>query len=188
MSQAAELTTEQPTEAHTETTGPSEGGLAASLGLNVQLFAFQLLNFVIVATTIWFLILKPLTKKLEERKRLIDDSLDKAKEVETNFAMSEQKYKEKLDEAKAEANKVIESAHAEGERLSQEMKVKAKEEVEKLVNQAKKNIADEKDNMLASVRAEAADLIVAAMEKVLNEKMNSTKDVKFIEESLKGLK
>ena len=70
---------------------PQDAGVLASLGINGQLFVFQLINFAIVVLVLWFLILKPLSKKLEERKKLIDDSLDKAKEIETNLGMSEQK-------------------------------------------------------------------------------------------------
>ncbi|PLX26939.1 ATP synthase F0 subunit B [Candidatus Parcubacteria bacterium] len=177
---------------HTEVDshGASTGdeGLAASLGLNGQLFAFQLLNFAIVGAIVWFMILKPLTSKLEERKNLIDESLDKAKEVETNLARSEKTYEEKLTEAKAEANKVIEKAHAEGKQLGETMKLEAKNEVEKLVEQTKKNIAAEKVSMLESVRAEAADLIVAALEKVLNEKVDGSNDKKIIEDALSKLK
>jgi len=166
----------------------ADEGLAASLGLNGQLFAFQLLNFVVVAVIVWFLILKPLTKKLEERKKLIDESLDKAKEIETNLGMSEKKYEEKLDEAKVEANKVIEQAHSEGKKLGEDMKIQAKEEVEKIVQQAKKNIAAEKESMMEQVRSEAAGLVVAALEKVLNEKVDSESDKRIIQESLNKLK
>jgi len=179
-------TAESTAETQAQATAGDEG-LAASLGLNGQLFAFQLLNFVVVAAIVWFLILKPLTSKLEERKKLIDESLDKAKEVETNLEMSEQKYQEKLDEAKREANKVIEQAHSEGEKLGTEMKEKAKAEVEKIVQQTKKNIAAEKESMLESVRSEAADLVVAALEKVLGEKIDGEKDKRLVEDSLKKI-
>ena len=165
----------------------ADEGLAASLGLNVQLFAFQLLNFAIVAAIVWFMILKPLTSKLEERKNLIDESLDKAKEVETNLARSEKTYEEKLDEAKVEANKVIEKAHAESKTLGENMKMEAKNEVEKLVEHTKKSIAAEKASMPQSVRAEASDLIVAALEKILNEKVDDKSDKKIIEDALAKL-
>ena len=55
-------------ETTTNTTEPAgDGGVAASLGINGTLFVFQLINFAIVASIIWFLILKPLTKKMTER-------------------------------------------------------------------------------------------------------------------------
>ena len=118
----------QPVYASTEETteAPVEQGVEASLGLNGQLFVFQLINFAIVALILLFLILKPLTKKLEERRKIIDESLDKAKEVDANLVMAQQKFQEKVDEAKVEANKIIERAHGEAEQLSTDMKAKAK--------------------------------------------------------------
>ena len=177
----------QTTAEHT-TEAPASGGVAASLGINAQLFAFQLINFAVVALILWFLILKPLSSKLEERKKIIDDSLEKAKEVDANLLMAQEKFAEKVDEAKGEANKIIEKAHSEAEVLANDMKVKAKKEIEGLVDNAKVKIQDEKEKSLAEVRNEAANLVVAAVEKILNEKLDSKKDKELIEESLKKLK
>lgn len=165
-----------------------ESGVAASLGLNGQLFAFQLLNFAIVAAVIWFLILKPLTKKLEERKKLIDESLDKAKQVDANLQMAEQKFQERIDEAKAEASKIIEKAFGEGEKLTVEMKKRAQKEIEILVDQARRNIKIEKEEIVASLKQETVNLVVVALEKILSEKVDSKKDRELIEETIKGLR
>lgn len=179
--------TEEVLSTHTEV-NPTEQSLPASLGLNTQLFVFQLINFAIVSVILWFLILKPLTKKLEERKKLIDNSIDNAKEIETNLALSEKEYQDKLNEAKSEANKVIEKAHGEAKKLGEDMKIKAKTDVESIVAQAKKTIQTEKVQMMEEVKQEASILIVTALEKILNEKMDSKIDKKIIEDSLAGLK
>ncbi len=177
------------TETHAITGHEEEtGGVAASLGLNAQLFVFQLLNFAIVAAILWFLILKPLTKKLEERKKIINDSLDKAQEVETNLMMSQQKFQEKIDEAKVEANKIIEKAYEDSEKLGAEMKIKAKKEIELLVDQAKRNIQIEKEETIQGLKNETVNLIMAVVEKVINEKMTDKKDQELIEDSLKNIK
>ncbi|MDD2655988.1 MAG: F0F1 ATP synthase subunit B [Patescibacteria group bacterium] len=179
--------TEETLNTHEET-GVAEQSLPASLGLNAQLFVFQLINFTVVAIILWFLILKPLTKTLAERKKMIDDSIDNAKEIETNLALSEKEYQDKLKEAKAEANKVIEKAHTEAKQLGEDMKVKAKSEVEVIVDQAKKSIQTEKVQMMEEIRQESATLIVTALEKILNEKMDGKIDKKIIEDSLASLK
>ncbi len=159
----------------------------ASLGLNGQMFVFQLINFAIVVLILWFLILKPLSKKLEERKKLIDESLDKAKEVETNLAMSGQKYQEKLSEAKAEANKIIAKSQEEAEQVSENMKDRAKQEISKLVDQAKVNIQKEKEKMSAELKKETGELVVLAVEKILKEKIDEKKDKGIIEDVLSSL-
>lgn len=165
----------------------TEGGLLGSLGINGSLFVWQLFNFAAVAAIVWFLILKPLTKKMEERKNLIDESLDRAKEIETNFKMSEIKFEEKLAEAKKEANNIIAGAGEEAARLQEKMKEKTKDEVAALVLQAKKNIEIEKTEMQTSLRKETVEIVVTAMEKILNEKMDDKKDKKFVEDILKTI-
>ncbi|MBI2636919.1 MAG: hypothetical protein HYW81_01875, partial [Parcubacteria group bacterium] len=57
-------------------TAGAPGGLLDSFGLDPRLFLLQLANFIIVAIILWFLILKPLTKKLSERQKVIEDSLE----------------------------------------------------------------------------------------------------------------
>src|SRR3989338_2214589 len=100
-------------------------GVLASLGINGALFIFQLINFAIVAAVLWFLILKPLTKKMSERQKMIDDSIDNAKKIETNLGMSERKYQEKIDLAKVEANKIMEKSQQEAAQVAESMKEKS---------------------------------------------------------------
>jgi F-type H+-transporting ATPase subunit b len=160
----------------------------ASLGINGQLFVFQLINFAIVAVIVWFLILKPLTKKMEERRQLIDDSLEKAKEVETNLAMSEKKYQEKIDQAKVEANKIIGKAAEEAVATTEQLKKKAKEEIELLVKQTKRNLEIDKQDMRDEIKKETVLLVTLAVEKILQEKMTGKTEEKFIRDILSGTK
>ncbi|MDO8499534.1 MAG: F0F1 ATP synthase subunit B [bacterium] len=171
----------------TEVPGAEEG-LLASLGINAQLFVFQLINFALVVCVIWFLILKPLTKKMAEREKIIDDSLDNAKRVQENLAKSEKEYQSKIDMAKAEANRILEKTNREAEAEAEAARIRAKAEIEKLVEQARKKIQNEKEEMSAALRGETADLVVLALEKIIGEKMTGEKDKKLIEESLKNLK
>ncbi len=173
-----QITTEAPAEG---------GGVAASLGINGTLFVFQLINFAIVASIIWFLILKPLTKKMTERQKMIDDSIENSKKIQDTLQRSEQKYQEKIDQAKVEYNKIVEKATGDAEAAVATMKIKSKEEIELLVDQAKRNINIEKTEMMASLKAETSNLIVMALEKILSEKIDAKKDKGMIEEMIRKL-
>lgn len=176
------------TEALNENTNVTrDESVFASLGINGQLFVFQLLNFGLVLLILWFLILRPLVRKMEERRVLINESLDKAKEVETALAMSERRYQERIDEAKVEANAIIEAAHKESEHVADRLKTKARQDIQLLIDQAKRNIQIEQDTALEAVRNNAATMIIVAMEKILEEKITSEKDRKMIEETMKQL-
>jgi len=165
----------------------AQEGLLASLGINVTLFLFQLANFIVVALILWFLILKPLTKKMAERQKIIDESLDNAKKIQTNLEQSEQDYQKHLQEAKRAGEKVLEQAGVESEKLSSELKDKAKKEIESLVAQAKRNIQLEKEEMTVAFKGEAATLVALALEKILSEKMTDERDKKFIKEIVEKL-
>lgn len=166
----------------------AEGGVLADLGINGTLFVFQLINFAIVVVVLWFLILKPLTKKMSERQKMIDDSIDNAKKIETNLGMSERKYQEKIDQAKVDANKFIAKAHEESGLAAEVMKEKTKKEIEQLVDSARKNIKTERDESINELKQQAADLIISAAEKILSAKIDVAKDNKIIEEAVKGMK
>jgi len=170
------------------TTAQTEEGLLASLGINGTLFTFQLINFAVVALILWFLILKPLTSKLTERQKKIEESLDNAERVEENLKKSEKNYQEKIDKAKVEANRIVEKSAIEATKVGETMKEKAKEEIENLVKQAKKNIEIEKQEAVQELKSETADLVILAVEKILEAKMNDKNDKKIIEDVLKKLK
>ena len=163
-------------------------GVLSSLGINGTLFVFQLVNFDIVVAVLWFLILKPLTKKISERQKMVEDSIDNAKKIETNLGMSERKYQEKIDQAKVDANKFIAKAQQEAALVAETMKEKAKKEIEQLVDAARKNIKTERDESISELKAQAADLIISATEKILSAKIDVKNDDKVIEEAIKNLK
>ena len=174
--------------ARTTTAEATDGGVLSSLGLNGYLFGIQFFNFALVACIVWFLILKPLTKKMEERKNLINDSLEKVKQVETNLRMSNAKFQEKIDEAKIESNKIIEHAHQEAVTMGDQMKQRAKDEIALLVQQAKKNIEIDREEMRDEVKKETVNLVVLVVEKLLDKKFTAEKDRDFIQDILKEVK
>lgn len=173
-----------------EETVPStqEEGVLGSLGINGTLFVFQLINFAIVVVVLWFMILKPLTKKMSERQKMIDDSIDNAKKIETNLGMSERKYQEKIDQAKVDANKFIAKSQEESALAAEAMKEKTRKEIELLVETARKNIKTERDESINELKLQAAELIVSAAEKILSAKIDVEKDNKIIEETVKSMK
>lgn len=170
-----------------QTEQTEDGGVLAALGIDGRLFVFQLFNFALITLILWYLILKPLTKKMTERQKMIDESIENAKRVQDNLVKSEQKYQERIDQAKVEANKILEKAVIEAADVGTELKEKAKKEIDVLVDQAKLNIRHERDEMRIDLKKETANLVTAAVEKLLEEKMTTAKDKHMIEEMLKKM-
>jgi len=173
----------------TAETGSTEngGGILGSMGINAPLFGFQLLNFAIVFVILWFLILKPLSKKLTERQKMIDDSIENSRKIDDMLRQSEIGFQEKIDMAKAEASMILERAKTDADSLSESIKAKTREEIDVLVIQAKKKINAERDQMVGDLKTETASIVIAAVEKILSEKIDEGKDKKLIAEALTHL-
>lgn len=166
------------------TTAPADESVFASLGLNGQLFVFQLFNFAVVAVIVWFLILKPLTKKMEERRVIIDDSLDKAKEIEAKFVASQKEYQEAIAQAKNEANQIMAAAKAEAVTMGEKMKQETKTDIDQLVKQAKTNIQADREVMMKEAKGQIAGIVIASMEKILGKKITATIDEALVEKTV----
>lgn len=166
----------------------NDESVAASLGLNGQLFIFQLINFAIVALIVWWLILRPLVKKMEERRKLVDESLDKAKEIEAAFAKSQESYQMTVDKAASEANKIVAKARVEAAEQAEKMKIETKTEIQALIATAKKNISRERETMQAEFKTEIVEVVVSAVEKMLEKKLDDKSDRALIEQTLKEIK
>lgn len=170
-----------------ETAPGTDSGILGSMGINAPLFAFQLINFAIVFVILWFLILKPLSKKLTERQKMIDDSIENSKKIDDMLRQGELGFQEKIDMAKAEASMILDRAKTEADSLAESSRTKTLQEIDVLVDQAKKKINAERDQMIGDLKTETAAIVVAALEKILTEKIDEHKDKKIISEALTHL-
>jgi F-type H+-transporting ATPase subunit b len=169
-----------------ETTAANEGFLG-SMGINAPLFCFQLLNFGIVLAVLWFLLLKPLAKKLSERQTMIDNSIENSKKIEEMLKKGELGFQEKIDMAKSEAGMILERAKIESDALADQSRQQTRTEIESLVETAKKKIESERVQMAAELKEQTAEIVIAALQKILPEKIDGAKDKKIIAETLSKL-
>lgn len=174
-----------------EKAAEAEEGVLASLGINGPLFIFQLINFAIVAAVLWFLILKPLTRKMSERQDKIERGLNDAEKFKKNLEESEKKYQEKMNEARKEASKVMEEAEKRAEKSRQETLKKADKEADDMIEKAKSEIGAAKEDSLRQIRTEAANMVALGVEKVLKKEIDKKEQerlAKVATEEIDGLK
>lgn len=167
-----------------ETAEVVEQGLLGSMGIDLKMFVLQLVNLAIVFVILWFLILKPLTKKMAERQKTIDEGLDNSKKIEQMLKKSEDDYKDQMNTAKTEANQILEKAKLDAELTAESIKKTMKNDIDQLAITAKKNIEDEKQKMVANFKNEAGDIVVLALKKIVSKNFDSTKDKKEIDDAL----
>lgn len=153
--------------------------------VDVKILIAQAINFAIVFAVLYFFVLKPLTKIMNDRTKKIEKSLEDAKSVEANLIKTENDYKEEMAKARREANEILEKANEQAEKKKAEMIVKAREEIGQAINEEKVKIQLEKAKILKEIKNEVADLVSLSLEKVLEERVDVKTDKELIKKALK---
>lgn len=171
-----------------ESAAPVQPGVFGSLGISGSQFVFQLINFAIVVCVVWFLILKPLTKVMTERQKKIDDSLNKAKEIEERMDSANREYAEKMKATAAESNALLAKVHSEAKAQEESLKKQAQAEIAALLAKAQKDILEQREGILNELKNETVKIVTGALEKVLSRRISQEIDKDFIREMLAEMK
>ncbi len=175
-------------EALSETTEAVEatGGLG-TLGINVKIFAAQLVNFTIVLLVLWRWAYRPIVKLLDDRQKKVEKSLLDAADIEKRVVSLEEERKSILSQAKHEASIVLEKVQIDAEVRRTELFGKAKEEVSQVVRQGKAQLQAEKESMLREARQEIVNLAIESARKILEESITEKKSQALAEEVIEKM-
>ncbi|MBU1062739.1 MAG: F0F1 ATP synthase subunit B [Patescibacteria group bacterium] len=154
--------------------------LIETFHIDFKLLFAQAINFTIVFFVLYFFVIKPLMKIMEDRSGKIAKSLNDAKKIEEKLTKTEEEYKEKIAEVKKEASLILAKADRQAEENKQAMLIKAKEEIGQLINQEKEKMQIEKAQVLKEIKQEIASLVLITVEKVLEKKLDSKDDEDLI--------
>jgi F-type H+-transporting ATPase subunit b len=143
----------------------------------------------LIAFGITLLILRRLAypriaEALDKRRRAIAESIDAAERtrVEADRLLSE--YRERLREAREQADDILVRARKASDRVQEEAKVEATHKREELMEQTRRDIEQETRRAIEQIRREVADLTVIATEKVTRKSLDDDDHRRLIEEAL----
>src|SRR5918997_5747710 len=103
---------------------------------------------------------------LDKRQRAIEDSIETSERVRREADKLLQEYRERLAEARGQADEIVARARKTGEAHEQEVLADAKVKREDMMEQTRRDIETETRRAIQEMRKEVADLTVAATEKV----------------------
>ncbi len=129
----------------------------------------------------------PLLKRLDDREKTLQGSLDAAKHErgEAEKLLGEQKAA--IATARREAAEMVRRNAEDVERLRADLLAKARAQAEELKAEAKRAIDDEKLKAVAEVKGVAADLAVQIAEKLLGENLDADKQRKLAQQYVESL-
>lgn len=161
----------------------SEGGHGDS-GVKVKDLIWRIMNFVVLAGVLIFLLRKPLAQALESRRQGIKDQLDDLERQKQDAERRLAEYREKLSVLGKEVEKIVAEYIREGEAAKGKIIEEAQVAAEKLQEQAKKNIEHEFQKAKQQLKAEMAEQAVTMAEELIKKHINDEDQERIIDEYL----
>jgi F-type H+-transporting ATPase subunit b len=158
-----------------------------ALGINLNLFLAQLINFGVVVGLLWYLLYKPVMGMLNNRTQRIEQSLKDAEQVKLQLANAKRDYDAEISKARQEAAKIIAQASDRAKAQEAEILVQARREADKVREEARISASQERDALLRDAKDKIAELVTLTASQVLAAELKAAGHDKLIAESLSAL-
>jgi F-type H+-transporting ATPase subunit b len=151
---------------------------------DVGLMIWTLLSFGIALFVLRKYAFPAISEALDKRQRAIEESIDaaNASKAESEALLAE--YRERLKEARAQADEIVASARKSGDEVQRASAEAGQAKREELLEQARKDIEGETRRAIQEIRSEVADLTVAATEKVTRKTLTPEDQKRLVEDAL----
>jgi len=164
-----------------------EGGGSFLVSPDVGLMIWTLLVFVIALYILSKVAFPRIQAALDKRQQAIEEAIDTAERTRTEADKLLQEYRERLAEARKQADDIVARARKTGENAEAESIAEAKRKREEMMAQTRRDIQQETRRAIQEIRAEVADLTVLATEKVTRKTLTDADQKRLVEEALSEL-
>jgi F-type H+-transporting ATPase subunit b len=153
----------------------------------IGLMVFTLAVFGISLLLLWKYAFPAISEALAKRQKLIEDSIDSAARTREEAEELLAEYRERLKEARVQAEEIVTRARKAGEVHERESLEAARTSREELLEQTRRDIQAETNRAIQELRREVADLTVAATEAVTRKTLDEADQRRLVEEALNEL-
>jgi F-type H+-transporting ATPase subunit b len=163
------------------------GGGSFLVSPNVGLMIWTLVVFGISMYILWKAAFPRISEALDKRQRAIEESIDSAERTRREADALLAEYRERLAEARSQADEIVTRARRTGEAAENEIVAEARAKREEMMAQTRREIEAETRRAIQQIRSEVADLTVAATEKVTRKTLDSEDQRRLVDEALSEL-
>jgi F-type H+-transporting ATPase subunit b len=146
--------------------------VSPDVGLMIWTFLAFIFALLILRKFAW----PAITQALDKRQRAIEESIDTAERARADAAELLEEYRQRLREARAQADEIVARARKAGEVHERESLEEARVRRDELLEQTRRDIE--------AIRAEVADLTIMATEKVTRKALDADDQRRLVEEAL----
>jgi F-type H+-transporting ATPase subunit b len=164
----------------------AEGG-SFLVSPNVGLMLWTLIVFGLSMLLLSKLAFPRIAEALDKRQRAIEDSIDTAERTRREAEELLAEYRERLAEARNQADDIVSRARKTGEAAEAEIVADARAKREEMMDQTRREIEAETRRAIQQIRNEVADLTIAATEKVTRKTLDRDDQRRLVDEALAEL-
>lgn len=168
-------------------TAAEKGGGSFLVQPGIGLMVWTLFVFVVAMIVLRSLAWPRISEALERRQHMIEDSIETAERTKAEAEQILEEYRERLKEARAQAEEIVTRARKAGEAVERESVEDARAKREELMAQARRDIEAETRRAIQEIRNEVADLTVMATEKVTRKTLSEADQERLVKEALDEL-
>ncbi len=154
------------------------------LGINYTNLIVQLVAFALFIYLFWKFALGPITAMKDTREARINQSLDRAQEIERELQNTRTQNEEILNNARREAQAILQSARELSEQNIERAREQAQVQADDMVEKARLALEAEVRQARLELRKEVAELAVLAASKIVRANISRADQTRFIEEAL----
>jgi F-type H+-transporting ATPase subunit b len=151
---------------------------------NLGLMIWTLLAFVITLLILRRYAFPKIAEALDKRRRAIEESIDHAESTRQEADKILAEYRERLQEARSQADDIVQRAHRAADNVQEEAKQDAKQQHEEMMESTRREIERETQRSLEQIRREVANLTVTATEKVTRKSLDDDDHQRLVREAL----
>ncbi len=151
---------------------------------NVGLMIWTLLLFGISMYVLYKLAFPRIAEALDRRQKAIEESIDAADRTRREADEILAEYRERLREARGQADQIIERSRKAAEAHERQAKEDALATREQLMEQTRRDIETETRRAVQEIRGEVAQLTVEATEKLTRKSLTEDDQRRLLEDAL----
>ncbi len=155
------------------------------LNIDFTQVLLHMLNFVILAGALGFLLFKPITKFMADRQKHFEDLAKENEETAKTNADMKAEYEQKLEEAKAEIADMHRNAEKEAAETAKEYIDSAHQKANAIIAAAETEAEKRKESILDSAQTEISELVLSATQKLLSDTVTPERNSALYDEFIR---
>ena len=161
--------------------------ILSDFGVDWHVLLVSAVNFAILATILWFILMKPLTALLLEREETIRKSLERAELERREAKLLEQQLAEQRSKSVEDAKQMVVDAKQRGDAIVKQAEHDAQTRAAEILTAGEAKLVNERRDMIEEATQQLADVVVEATSVVLTDSVKTDVDRALVDKALKGV-